>query len=491
MKTRSLCPECLAVIGAEVIEEHGRAVIKKDCPRDGHFEDVYWENAEFFRRVMSFDSCGAGVDNPHTDEKKDCPYDCGLCPNHKSTTILANIDITNRCNQRCPICFANAAVMGYVYEPSKEQIFRMMENLRNEKPMPCPAIQFSGGEPTVRDDLPDLIRYAKELGFSHIQVATNGVRLAREPGLIRSLFDAGLTTIYLQFDGITERPYLEARGYNALPLKLKVIENIRAAGIMDSVVLVPTLVRDVNDDQIGDIIRYAADNADVVRGVNVQPVAFTGRIDKRELSEKRITIPDFVNLVEEQTGGQILSDDFYPVPSVSTISHLLSLLKDAPVPLPSCHPACGVATLVYIDKGALIPITRFIDFEKILKTFEEMSREIVSGGQLKKTIAFGKLLKDILNIVDLKKMPKDSIMPKLLVNFLKHRNRDALAAIFRHTLFLGSMHFQDLYNFDIERVQRCVIHYATPDGRVIPFCTYNTIHRAQVERKFSKIPISV
>ena len=490
MRTRSLCPECLNVIDAEVVEENAKVVIKKDCPEDGHFEDIYWGNAEFFKRVMSFDGYSASVDSPHTSEERGCPYDCGLCPNHKSMTILANIDVTNRCNQRCPICFANAAAQGYIYEPSKEQIFKMLENLRNQRPVPCPAIQFSGGEPTVREDLPELIRYAEELDFPQIQIATNGVRLAKEPELIRRLYDAGLCTIYLQFDGITEEPYIAARGYNALPLKLKVIENLRMVGIPDSVVLVPTLVKGVNDSQIGDIIQYAADNIDIVRGVNVQPVAFTGRIDKSELEEKRITIPDFVKLVEEQTGGQISGADFYPVPSVNTISHLLSLWKNAPVPLLSCHPACGVATFVYIDKGRLVPVTRFIDFEGLLEMFDEISQEIANGGPLRKITAFEKFLKDILRIVDFQKMPKSSIMPKLLVNLFKHRNVDTLAAIFQHTLFLGSMHFQDLYNFDINRVQKCVIHYATPDGRVIPFCTYNTIHREEVERRFAKIPMT-
>lgn len=490
MKTKSLCPECLNVVGAELVEEDSKVIIKKDCPSDGHFMDIYWADAEIFKRAMKFNGDGAGVDIPHTGEKKGCPYDCGLCPEHKSATILANIDVTNRCNQRCPICFANAAVQGYVYEPAKEQIFGMMENLRRQSPTPCPIVQFSGGEPTVRDDLPEMVRYAKRLGFPQIQIATNGVRLANDSGFLRELYRAGLNTAYLQFDGISEEPYIKARGYNALPLKLKVIENLRAVGIPHSAVIVPTLVKGVNDSQIGGIIRYAADNSDIVSGVNIQPVSFTGRIDKSELEKQRITIPDFLKLVEEQTDGQISESDFYPVPSVAPLSRLISTLKKAPMPLASCHPACGVATLVYIDNRKLVPVTRFIDFEGFLEMVEEVSFELANGNSIEKLTAYERFLKDVLKIVDFQKMPKSSILPKLLIALLRQRNIDALAKILNHTLFLGSMHFQDLYNFDIERVQRCIIHYAVPDGRVIPFCTYNTIHRKSVEMKFAKVPIA-
>jgi len=127
------------------------------------------------------------------------------------------------------------------------------------------------------------------------------------------MVDAGMHTVYLQFDGVTEEPYEVLRGRKALKTKLKAIENCRAGGVK-SVVLVPTLARGVNDDQIGGILRFAAQNLDVVRGVNVQPISFEGRIDGVQRSKMRITIPDFIKLVEEQTDGQISRDSFYPVP---------------------------------------------------------------------------------------------------------------------------------------------------------------------------------
>lgn len=485
MKTNSLCPECLRRIEAHVVEKNGKIIMKKSCPEHGKFKDIYWSDSQLYRRFMKFNGSSAALENPITRKKKGCPYDCGICSEHKSQTILANIDVTNRCNQHCPICFANADEQGYLYEPSKEQIYRMMLTLRNEKPAPCQVLQLSGGEPTVREDLPELIRMAKELGFTQIQIATNGIRLANSVEYVKKLKEAGLNTVYLQFDGLTETPYIHARGYNALPRKLAVIENCRAAGL-NSVTLVPTLVKGINDDQIGSMIDFCVKNRDVVRSLNVQPVSFTGRIDKSELEKRRITIPDFLALVEVQTDGAIAKEDFYPIPCVGSISHFIEAWKGKVIPFPSCHPACGAATFVFIDGEKLVPLTRFIDMEGILELTEESAKEVRKNGKLGKVSAITKFSKRFLSFVDYKAMPKSSTIPKLVINIFKKGSRQALVKLFENTLFLGCMHFQDLYNFDCDRVSRCVIHYATPDGRIIPFCTYNTIHRREVERKFAR-----
>jgi uncharacterized radical SAM superfamily Fe-S cluster-containing enzyme len=325
-ETRSLCPECLQVIDAKVVEEDGKALIKKTCPKHGSFEDVYWSDASMYRWAEKFAQVGRGVQNPRTKEKRGCPFDCGICPNHKSHTILGIIDVTNRCNLRCPICFANAAAAGYVYEPTFEQVRAMLANLRANEPVPAPAVQLSGGEPTLRDDLPEIVRAAKELGFPHVEVNTNGIRFAQDLDFVRRLVEAGVSTAYLQFDGVTPEPYKTTRGKDILHHKLRAIENCRKAGLR-SIVLVVTLVKGVNDDQVGDIIRFAIKNMDVVKCVNVQPVSFAGRISQEERERWRITIPDFVKAVEKQTNGQIAATDFYPVPCVVPISHFVEAYK--------------------------------------------------------------------------------------------------------------------------------------------------------------------
>ncbi len=485
-KTLSLCPVCLKRIPAIIIEEDGKIIIKKTCPEHGEFKDVYWGDAELYKKFEKYEFINKVIVT-NTEIKNGCPFDCGLCPNHKSTTILANIDVTNRCNLNCPICFANANKSGKVYEPSFEDIKRMMINLRNEIP-PTPAIQFAGGEPTVRHDLPDLIKTARELGFLHIQLATNGIKL-KNINYLKKLKESGLSTIYLQFDGISEKPYLVARGRNLLPLKQKVIENCRKVGF-DSVVLVPTLVRGVNDNEVGGIIKYAAKNVDIVRGVNFQPVSFTGRVDEKTRLEGRITIPDFIKLVEEQTDGEICVDDFYPVPSVAPISVLVEKLTNDKKPVLSAHQHCGTSTYVFVDEdGKLIPLPRFIDVEGFLELVKEKIDEITDS-KIHNAKVLGEIALKLPSLIDLSKAPKSiniKTIIELIIGVLKS-DYNALAKLHYHMLMISCMHFMDPYNFDIRRVNRCCIHYATPDNRIIPFCSYNTIYRPKIEDKFS-IPL--
>ncbi len=508
MRTRSLCPECLEVVDAEVYEaeSEGRSkiLIKKRCEKHGEFEDVYWSDAELYRKFAKwrYEGNGAGLTLTKTTEKG-CPFDCGLCPEHKSSTMLAIIDLTNRCNQRCPTCFANAAAAGYLYEPTVPQLREMMELLRSETP-PCPAVQFAGGEPTIREGFVEIVRLAREVGFAHVQVATNGIALAKSEQFCRRLREAGLHTVYLQFDGVTEEPYRVLRGIPALKTKLRAIENCRRGGLK-SVVLVPTLVRGVNDGQVGDLVRFAAKNLDAVKGVNVQPVAFEGRVEAGERKERRITIPDFINLLEEQTGGEIPRESFYPVPFVVPVSRFVEAWKGVPQLELSVHPHCGAATYVFVEDGRFKPITEFLDVEGFMEFLKERANEMSSSGsrvsksgvdksrvgksRVGKIKAVAGLVSALRKFVDKAKMPEGVDPLGLLAGVLKIGSREALAEFHRKALFIGAMHFQDAYNFDLERVKRCGIHYATPDRRIIPFCSYNAIHRPAVEKAFS-VPLN-
>ena len=474
-ETASICPICFRVIKASIYHSDGKVFIQKSCPEHGSYEDLYWSDYEQYLRVQKFRRDGNGVENPRTKVTKGCPYDCGLCPNHKSYTILGIIDVTNRCNLRCPICFANAAAAGYIYGPTKEEIFAMIDNLVANRPVSTKALQFSGGEPTLREDLPELVRRVHEAGIPHVEVNTNGVRIANSLEYARSLVEAGVNTFYLQFDGVRSETYHITRGVDLLQTKMKALENLRKIG-HKSTVLVVTLVRSVNDDQLGDIIRFAANNFDIIRCVNVQPVSITGRIDKQKLREYRITIPDFMRLVEEQTEGQITRNDFYPVPSVVPFARAMSALKGKPYPEFTLHEHCGMATFVFVEDGKLIPITRYADVDGFIAAMDEVTRLALAG---KKTRAKMKMIASLRHL-------KIKVLSSLLSGIIKEGSYSALGQLMRRVIMIGAMHFMDGYNFDLERVQRCGIHYAVPDGRIIPFCTMNTIHRQEVERKFAK-----
>lgn len=471
--TKSICPECFKVIDAIIFENDGKVFIKKECSDHGSYEDVYWSDSEDYKRVQKYSTLGEGVENPNTKEVHGHPFDCGLCPNHKSHTALAIIDVTNRCNLRCPICFANSAVAGYVYEPTKEQIGLMLKNLKNIKPVPANALQFSGGEPTVREDLPELIKMAKEAGFDHIEVNSNGIKLAESVDYCRQLLDAGVSTIYLQFDAVTPEPYLITRGQDLFKIKLQAIENCRKTGL-DSIVLVPTIVKGVNDDQLGAIVDFAVENFDVIRCVNFQPVSITGRIDYEKRKEMRITIPDCMKLLEKQTNGQIKTSDFYPVPVVVPVSRAVGALKGKKYAAFTVHEHCGMATFAFVKDKKLIPITQYVDVEKLMDSMNKVYEAASKGSKTKAQL---QMLSSSLRYT------KFSLLRKLVNSVFTEGSYGALGNLMKNVLMIGMMHFQDPYNFDLERLERCGIHYALPDGRIIPFCAMNTLYRQKVEKE--------
>jgi uncharacterized radical SAM superfamily Fe-S cluster-containing enzyme len=334
------------------------------------------------------------------------------------------------------------------------------------------ALQFSGGEPTVRKDLPELIKLSKDLGFRHVEINTNGIQLAKSVDYCRTLSEAGVSTVYLQFDGLTSDVYKFTRGLDLLDTKLKAIQNCREAGLK-SLVLVVTLVKGVNDHQIGDIIRFAVENFDVIRCVNVQPVSLCGRLPEEKRMEMRITIPDFMRLCEEQTEGKIKMDDFYPVPTVVPISKAVGAIKNKRYVEFTAHPHCGMATYLFVEKDNIIPITRYGNVDKFVDTLEKVSKETSKGHG---TRAKMRLLGALRHV-------KFGLLRKYILPVLKTGSYEALGELQRKSILLSSMHFMDPYNFDLDRIQSCCIHYAVPDGRIIPFCTMNSIHRTQIEKE--------
>jgi 7,8-dihydro-6-hydroxymethylpterin dimethyltransferase len=393
---------------------------------------------------------------------------------------LGIIDVTNRCNLKCPVCFANAAAAGYVYEPTAGQILAMLTALRSLRPLPAPAVQLSGGEPTLRADLPDLIAMAKRAGFQNIEVNTNGIRLAESPGYVRTLMKAGLDTVYLQFDGLTPDVHTFLRGRDLTAVKRAAIESCRRAGLR-SVVLVVTLIKGVNDGQLGDIVRFAADNFDVVRCVNVQPLSFAGRVPGTDLERMRLTVSDVMARVEAQTGGQILARDFYPVPCEVPIARAVGALSKERYPEFTAHPHCGAAAYFFPRKGRLAAINRDIPVDKVLAELGRVADMAARGRRTRATLRLVASLRHI----------KLGWMRRFLWPLLRKGSFEALAEIHYHLVLLSCMHFMDAYNFDGERVRRCVIHYATPDGRTIPFCAYNNLgYRQEIERAYGRAPAS-
>jgi uncharacterized radical SAM superfamily Fe-S cluster-containing enzyme len=488
-RVESICPEpgCGKVIMARMFEEDGKVFMDKTCPEHGYVKDLYWSDVDLYLKAERWEfGDGKGLSNP-TTKNTSCPTDCGICDKHTSHTALGNIDLTNRCNLTCPICFANANVSGKVYEPSKEEVIEMLRLYRAEQPVAGRLVQFSGGEPTIHPDFFEIVKAAKAFGFSHIQAASNGIKLA-DPDFAARAAESGLHTVYLQFDGLSDDVYLKTRGRRLLDIKLKAVESIRKAGM--KIVYVPTIAGGVNEDQVGPILKFALDNIDVSSGISYQPVAITGRISYEERQRLRFTLPDLVREINKT--GITNSDDWYPLSLCTPISKIISAVRGSETVHISCHPHCSLGTYLFIEQstGKPIPITRFVDVEGMFQGIDDAAEKTRTAKHKRfaNMTAFLKLQK----FFHKEKAPDGLSFKRFLQTldgfFDKEAGRGKGDGTYTNkTLLVAGMHFMDGYNYELERVRRCVIHYATPAGRIIPFCAYNggPTHRTAIEEQYS------
>lgn len=470
----TLCPQCHALVVGRVFVEDGAVFMEKCCPEHGHFRDCINSDALLYAKSQwwSFEE-HPGHKHPHVTGGQVCPSDCGLCNQHLSSPCLAQIDVTNRCNLRCPVCFANAAVTGKLLEPDYDEIVRQLKALRDLRPTPATAVQFTGGEPTIHPDFLRILSAARDMGFSHIQAATNGIRLADEQ-FARDAADAGLHTLYLQFDGVGAEPHRYTRNCPGLwEKKLATIENCRRIGM--KVCLVPTIIRGVNERQVGEIFRFAVENIDVISAISYQPVAFTGRIDEQQRAEQRYTLGDLAHDIADASGAVPLRDMF-PLSIVAPLGQFLEALTGNPKIRPSCHPDCAFGTYFLVSPaGKAYPFPEVVDVEGMFTDMNRFARRIKRRGRLGWFDKF-RVLRMFKRHFKADCAP-EGLDVKRFVRTLqglvdKHKGRGEGEKQTYKTLLCAGMHFQDRYNFDVERVKRCVILYSTQAG-VLPFCTHN------------------
>lgn len=444
-ETESVCPQCLRRIRAWRVRRGDTVILRKTCPDHGLFETVVWRGAPAYETWLR-PKIPAFPEHPGTEIKDGCPYDCGLCPEHRQQTCTALLEITQRCNLSCPVCFADAA-----HSPPPDPDLATIERwyrLLLAQSGPC-NVQLSGGEPTVRRDLPRIIRLGRQLGFGFIQLNSNGLRLGTEPDYAAQLREAGLSSLFLQFDGTDDAVYQALRGRSLLAQKLAAIEACAAAGI--GVILVPTVKPGVNDHIIGDIIHFALRYAPAVRGVHFQPISYFGRYPQPPTDADRLTIPDLIRAIVSQTNGLVQAGAFAP---------------------PGCENAlCSFhGNFVLMPDGRLHPWSRH----------QEQACGCQPGSAAEgaaKARAFV-----AANWIALDAVSAPCNGPSLGAwDTLLQRAKT-------HTFFISGMAFQDAWTLDLERLRDCCIHTVSPGGQLIPFCAYNltdchgrTLYRGQHE----------
>jgi len=481
---QSLCPECLQTIPADEFIEDGRVVMQKTCQAHGAFKDIVFSDADMFLQMEAWHfGDGQGFENPTGEADGECPHRCGICGWHTSHTSLANVDLTSRCNLSCHVCFADAN--RHPYELSFEEAVETLRRLRAQCPAPAFAVQFTGGEPTVHPAFLNIVSSARTLGFSHIQVASNGLKFADLDFACRAR-EAGLQYIYLQMDGTSDDVFLALRGSALLDKKLAVLESARKAGLR--VIFVPTIVKGVNDHQIGDLFRLAFENLDVLSGMAFQPMTFTGRVPEGDRLKLRFTLSDLAREFSAQTGLTSSREDWFPLSSAVPLVRYAGALTGASLVNHTCHPHCGLMTVLFVDQGRrAVPVTRFLDLFPLLKDIEELAAR--TGKRRIKILSKARALQALKRYFHPDRAPEGLTFFRFLqtldgVADKKYSWDEGYKGYTYKTFYVAGMHFMDAYNYDLERVSRCGVHYSAPDGKSYPFCTYNSgpTYRSRVEQ---------
>lgn len=415
-ETEALCPVCLATLPAEVFADGDGVVwMERTCPEHGRFCTRMWHDSEHYQllRSMSFPRTYPHETFP-TD--KPCPFSCGPCSRHRRQGTLLEIEVTQRCNLHCPVCFMSAE--DDESDPTLDEIASMYDTIARITSTDC-GVQITGGEPTCREDLEEIVRMGRARGFWGVEVNTNGLRIAHEDGYLERLKAAGCTGIYLSFDGFTNEVYQATCGANLLDVKMRVVERCRESGLQ--VVLAMTVVSGLNDDQLGQMVRFAIDNSDIVVGLALQPAFTSGRFEADRVIA--MNMGDVIKMLEDQTDGLIVTDDIWP--------------------LGCSNPLCDTGTYLAkspdsTDPSGYIPATRGLTREQYLEAYNPSSPQ-------------GSVFTDILN----------------------SRGLDLEGGI-----SLIIMNYMDVNSMDLQRLQECSMFVTVPDGRTIPFCSYHMTDRS-------------
>ena len=440
--TSALCGTCQRVIEAKILIKGDNVFLEKWCAAHGTQRVLIADDADYYRACREvYVKAPEMPERFNTAMKYGCPLDCGLCPDHMQHSCLTLVEITDNCNLRCPVCFADSGPHRTQHKPF-EIIERMLDAVvRNEGT--ADVVQLSGGEPTLHPDFFRIVAAARARPIRHLMVNTNGIRIATDRDFVARLAEYGHGfEVYLQFDSLRESALRELRGGDLRESHIRALGHLNEFGI--STTLVMTVKKGVNDDQIGELIDFAH-RQPCVRGVTLQPIQNAGRVENYDAAEHRLTVSELRRRIGEQS-SVFSKADILPVP---------------------CNPDTLAMGYALKSGDHIQPLTRFVD------------PAILIGGA-GNTISFEhdpELKARLFNLFSTDKAPQGqaNCLSELLcclpnikapVN-LKYDN------VFR----LLIVQFMDVLSMDIRALKKSCIHIAQPDGRLIPFESFNLFYR--------------
>ena len=475
--TRSICPVCKDVVDGEVNIRDDQVFLRKTCAEHGEFEARVYGDAQLYLESMRFNKPGTLPLRTQTEVSEGCPKDCGLCPEHKQHACLGIIEVNTGCNLDCPICFADsgtARVQGPDgYSITLEQCATMLDAFVAAEGEP-EVVMFSGGEPTIHRDILEMIDLAQERPIGAVNLNTNGIRLATDRRFVAALGRRNRpgrpVNVYLQFDGLEAETHLAIRGRDLRENKQRALDNCAAAGL--TVTLVAAIEKDVNEHEIGAIVRHGLGQP-AVRSIAFQPVTHSGRhVEFDPLT--RLTNSDVLHAIAAQLPQWFRSDDFFPVPC--------------------CFPTCRSITYL-ITQGhpddedfGLVPIPRLLQVEDYL---DYVSNRVVPDYDIRE--ALEKLWSASAFIGTSTNDDRLTQVAAALdcADACGVNLPEAITSITDNAFMIVVQDFQDPYTLNVRQLKKCCVEEITPDGRLIPFCAYNSVgYREEVREQMSGVPVS-
>jgi uncharacterized radical SAM superfamily Fe-S cluster-containing enzyme len=472
--TKSICPVCKVVLDAQVNIRQDKVYLRKRCKEHGEFEALVYGDAQAYLASTRFNKPGTIPLTFQTEVKDGCPSDCGLCPEHKQHACLGIIEVNTNCNLDCPICFADSGHQPDGYSITLEQCDRMLD-VFVESEGEAEVVMFSGGEPTIHKHILDFIDLAQAKPIRNVNLNTNGIRLATDKRFVAALGERNgrggkSINIYLQFDGFDERTHREIRGKDLRERKRQALDNCADAGL--TVTLVAAVERGLNEHELGDIIEFGLAHP-AVRSVSFQPVTHSGRhVEFDPLT--RLTNSDVIELISAQRPDWFVKSDFFPVPC--------------------CFPTCRSITYLLTEGTpgqpdfGVVPIPRLLRVEDYL---DYVSNRVVPDYAIREALEKLWSASAFMGTDTTEDRLRQTAEALDCADACGVNLPEALANLTDRAFMIVVQDFQDPYTLNVKQLMKCCVEEITPDGRLIPFCAYNSVgYREQIREQMSGVKVA-